>query len=89
MRKLITAVAAAALLSTASLAYAAEASGSIQSIDTAAGTITLDNGDVFKLPAAFDVASLQVGAKVKIVFEEQDGQKVASSVEADAMAPAQ
>ena len=61
-----------------------EAKGAITAIDPAAGTVTLADGQVFKLPANFDAASLQVGQEVTITYEAgADG-----SMEASAVAPA-
>jgi hypothetical protein len=43
--------------------------------------VTLADGQVFKLPAAFDAAALQVGADVTITYEEgADGSMEASAV---------
>ena len=86
MRKLMIAASAAALISASSIAaLAAEASGAIASVDPAAGTVTLDSGQTFALPASLDAASLQVGQQVKIVYEEgADGKMTATEV-----APAQ
>jgi hypothetical protein len=86
MNKLMIAASAAALLAVSSAAaLAAEASGAIASVDTAAGTVTLDSGQTFSLPASLDAASLQVGQQVMITYEQSaDGQMSASEI-----APAQ
>jgi Protein of unknown function (DUF1344) len=74
MRKLIIAAGAAAMLAGSTIAgYAAEASGSIQSIDVAAGTVTLADGKTYQLPADFDAASLQVGQDVTITYDQGAG----------------
>jgi hypothetical protein len=82
MRKLMIAAGTAAMLAASTIsAYAAEATGTIQAIDPAAGTVTLADGKVFKLPAEFDAAMLQVGADVTITYEEgADGSMQASAV---------
>jgi hypothetical protein len=82
MKNLMIAASAAALLAASSLAaLAAEASGSIASVDSAAGTVTLDSGQTFILPSGLDAASLQVGQQVTITYEESaDGQMQASEV---------
>ena len=68
-RSLIAAIAAAMLGVSTAASYAAEAKGAIVAIDPAAGTVTLADGQVFKLPAEFDAASLQVGQEVTITYE--------------------
>ncbi len=67
MRKLMVAASAAALLAVSSIgAFAEEATGTISSIDAAAGTVTLATGETFVLPESVDAASLKVGEDVKI-----------------------
>ena len=82
MRKLMIAAGAAALLAASSISsYAAEASGAITAIDPAAKTVTLADGKVYKLPAEFDAAQLQVGQDVTITYDEgSDGSMTASAV---------
>lgn len=84
MKSLMISASAAALLAASSLAaLAAEASGAIASIDASAGTVTLDSGQTFVLPAGVDAASLQPGASVTITYEETgDGKMMASEVSA-------
>lgn len=82
MRKLLVAAAAASLLSIATTAaYAEEMSGKIASIDAAAGTITLEDGSVIKLPASVDSASLTVGSDVKVTYDQKgaDGAPTAAT----------
>jgi hypothetical protein len=72
MRKLMITVAAAGLMSLASVAAnAAELNGKIASIDAASGTITLEDGKMIKLPASVDAASLQVGSDVKVTYDQE------------------
>ena len=82
MNRLMIAASAAALLVASSFAaFAAEATGAITAIDPTALTVTLDDGNTYALPASVDVATLAVGAKVKITFDEADGKKTATAVE--------
>jgi hypothetical protein len=82
MRKLMIAAGAAAMLAASTISsYAAEATGTVQSIDPVAGTVTLADGSVFKLPAQFDAAMIQVGADVTIIYDEgADGAMEATAV---------
>jgi hypothetical protein len=82
MRKLMIAASAAAMLAASTMAaLAAEAKGTIQSIDPAAGTVTLADGSTYTLPAEFDAASLKVGQDVTITYDEgADGKMAASAV---------
>ena len=82
MNRLMIAASAAALLVASSLsALAAEVTGSIMAVDPAAGTVTLDDGNTYLLPADFDVAALTAGAMVTITYEEVDGQMQITEVE--------
>lgn len=82
MKNLMIATSAAALLAASSLAaLAAEASGAIANVDAGAGTVTLDNGQTYVLPAGLDAASLHVGENVTITYEKSaDGKMTASEV---------
>jgi hypothetical protein len=82
MRKLIIAAGAAAMLAASTVSgWAEEAKGAISAIDPAAGTITLADGKVYKLPADFDAASLQVGQEVTVTFDAgADGTNTATAV---------
>ena len=71
MRKILVAAAAASLLSLATVANAEELNGKIASIDAAAGTITLEDGSVIKLPESVDSASLAVGSDVKVTYDQK------------------
>ena len=82
MKKLMTTIAAAGLLAASSLAALAdEATGSIQSIDPNALTVTLDDGITYQLPQSVDAASLKVGEKVMIQYtKDTSGNMVATTV---------
>jgi Protein of unknown function (DUF1344) len=80
MKKLMMAVSAAALLGASTLAALTdEATGVIASVDPATGTVTLQDGSTFLLPVQVDAASLQIGERIKIMYEE--GSTTATSVE--------
>lgn len=83
MKKLMITAGAAALLAASSLAALAdEATGAITSIDMSAGTVTLDDGNTYMLPQDMNAAQLQVGEKVKVEFQKDNGgQLQASSVQ--------
>jgi Cu/Ag efflux protein CusF len=80
MKKLMMAASAAVLLGASSLAHAGDATGTITSVDLAAGTVTLDGADTFLLPPTIDAGELKLGEKVTITFEEQDGKMTATDV---------
>ena len=81
MHKLLVSAGAAALLAASSIAaFAADATGAIQSIDATAGTVTLEDGTVYVLPAGFDSATFKVGDQVKITYDEADGKMTATEI---------
>lgn len=61
---------------------AADATGTIKSIDTKAMTFTLDNGATYKAEKSVKLSSLRIGEKVKVTYEMKYGVKEASSVRA-------
>ena len=74
MRTLLGIVAAAFLFSSA--AYAAEAEGLIKSIDKDNSTITLDDGNKYKLPGEFDVEGLKEGMDILLAYDEVGGERL-------------
>jgi Cu/Ag efflux protein CusF len=81
MRKSAIALAAAALFGTVAVASAADVSGTIKSIDMTAKTVTLDNGQIYKLPSTFDEAKFKVGDKVKVTYSGTGSNMMASDIE--------
>lgn len=85
MHKLMVAMSAGAMLAASTVAVLAEdANGVITVINPEAGTVMLDTGQVFVLPADVDAASLSVGQPVAITYEEGEG----GEMNATAIAPA-
>jgi uncharacterized OB-fold protein len=82
MHKLMVTAGAAALLAASSLvALAAQATGAIASLDASVGTVTLDNGQTFMLPGSIDAASLQIGDRVSVTYEENaNGEITATTI---------
>ena len=80
MRMLTSAIAAVALMGTASLAYAATATGQITNINQAKHLITLDTGSKFRVPDRADLSIFKVGEKVTVVYGGGDGMKMVSSI---------
>ncbi|MCV3243793.1 DUF1344 domain-containing protein [Mesorhizobium sp. ZC-5] len=73
--------AAAALLMISGAAIAAEAEGQIQSIDTEALTITLNDGKSYKLPGEFDTTALKEGMDVILAYDEVGGENLITDME--------
>jgi Cu/Ag efflux protein CusF len=80
MKRVIPAVLVATLFTGSALAAALTMTGVIKTIDTANNGIVLQTGETFSLPAKFDLKKLKVGEKVKITYEKQGAQMVASKV---------
>ena len=79
MKTALTALAAIAMLALAGIAQAAETSGKIISMD--ANMMILEDGTAIALPEGMDVGSLQPGVDVVVVYEERNGQKIATEVQ--------
>jgi Cu/Ag efflux protein CusF len=73
MRKLMIALTGAAILSIASIAYAAEMTASITYIDINARIIVIDHR-AFHVPQSINITVFKIGEQVTIVFEKVDGQ---------------
>lgn len=82
MRKLLAPVAAAALLATSALAFAApqHTDGTIKSYDSKSMSLTLADGTNFVLPKHFKDPGLKAGEKVSVMWDMSGKHKVAESV---------
>lgn len=63
----------AALLAMIGAAYAATVEGTIQAVDPATKSITLDDGKIYQLPADAAVDQMAIGAKVKVTVDDTTG----------------
>lgn len=68
MRTLVGAVLATALLGAASVAYAADATGKIKSLDMTKDRVTLDNGSSYMAPKSVKLSDFKVGEKVTVNY---------------------
>jgi Cu/Ag efflux protein CusF len=68
MRILVGAVLAAALLGSASIAYAADATGKIKSLDMNKDRVTLDNGSSYMAPKTVKLSDFKIGEKVTVSY---------------------
>ena len=68
MRMFVGAVLATALLGAASVAYAADATGKIKSLDTTKDMVTLDNGSSYWTPKSVKLSDFKVGQKVTVSY---------------------
>jgi Cu/Ag efflux protein CusF len=73
--------ASAALLLSLSAAQAADTDGTIRSINREALTITLSDGEQYKLPGEFDVSVLEEGMDVVIAFDEVNGENLITDMQ--------
>jgi maltose-binding protein MalE len=88
MKKTIGALSAIALFAFAGSALAEEVSGKIQSLNEDARSITLDDGMTYQLGEGVSLQEFSEGQNVTLSLEEENGQKVAQDIEADASAGA-
>jgi Cu/Ag efflux protein CusF len=83
MRKLLVPAAAAALLATSALSFAAtqqHATGTVKAYDAKAQTLTLADGSVYMLPKTFKNPGLKAGEKVSINWEMKGSNRSADQV---------
>jgi Protein of unknown function (DUF1344) len=83
MKKLVIAAGAAGLLAVSSIAaLAAQAMGTITSIDATSGAVTLSDGNTYALPQTVAASSLKVGESVNITYaaDAATGKMTASAV---------
>ncbi|MCV0395648.1 MAG: DUF1344 domain-containing protein [Rhizobiaceae bacterium] len=80
MRTLIAAI-AFTLAGAIAPALAAEAEGTIQSVDRETLVITLSDGKTYKLPAEIDVTAVEEGMSILAFYEEVDGQNLITDMQ--------
>ena len=78
----------AALLATASIlsplsgfAQSADVEATIDAVDVNALTLTLDDGETYKLPEEFNFDGIEAGVKVVVFYTEVDGDRVVDDLE--------
>jgi Cu/Ag efflux protein CusF len=79
-RILHAAVIAAGLALSAGAAQASEDEGRIAQVDVEAATITLENGNTYKLPGEFDAESLDVGMEVVLAYDTVGGENLVTDI---------
>jgi hypothetical protein len=75
-----TAVLAAALIGAASIAYAADATGKIKSLDMSKDMITLDNGSSYMAPKGAKLSDFKVGERVTVSYTKVGDRMDATSI---------
>jgi hypothetical protein len=68
MKKILIPAVAGIALVAATLADAAEATGTIKAVDAANHTVTLEDNRVYTFPAGVDLSQLKAGIRVKVTF---------------------
>lgn len=68
MRILVGAVLATAVMGAASVAYAADATGKIKSLDMTKDMVTLDSGASYMAPKSVKLSNFKVGEKVTVSY---------------------
>ncbi len=71
---------AAGLALSSGAALAADDEGKIKSVDREALTITLDNGNTYKLSGEFDVEALEEGVEVVLAYDTIGGEKLVTDL---------
>ncbi len=70
MRMMFGAVLAASLIGLAGAAYAADASGTIKTLNAAKDRVTLDNGVTYDVAKGVSLSAFKVGEKVKLTYTQ-------------------
>jgi hypothetical protein len=69
------------LLVVVSAAWAGDLEGKVQSVDTPARVIVLDDGTRLSAAEGLSLDRLQEGIKVKLSYEEREGTKIVTAFE--------
>lgn len=82
MNKFLSALTGLAFLFAASAAIADDAAGKIKAVNEENQTITLEDGVTFHLAEGISMDNLKPGTEVTVSYEESEGKKVATKVQA-------
>lgn len=80
MTNMLSALFMTAALVVSGTALAADDEGTIKRVDHEAMTITLDNGNTYKLSGEFDVEALEEGADVVLAYDTVAGEKLVTDL---------
>lgn len=80
MRRFLSTLTAVAIMTSAGIALADTASGTIKSIDAAKHVVTFDNGKQYVADSAVDLSKLKAGEKVTVTYAVKNGTNEASAV---------
>ena len=84
MNKLLGALVAASFCTTAGVASAEEATGTVEGVDLQSRMIVLDDGAVFSVDEGIALETLRPGSEVTVSYEESNGQKLINSLTVEA-----
>lgn len=73
-------VVAAGLALSAGAAMAADDEGTVKRVDREKLTLTLDNGNTYKLSGEFDIESLKEGVDVVLAYDTVGGEKLVTDL---------
>ncbi|MEM1397726.1 MAG: DUF1344 domain-containing protein [Pseudomonadota bacterium] len=73
--------AAVVTLAMCSAVFAGESQGVIETIDQSTYTITLSDGENYKLPEEFDISLIGPGMRIALAFDEQGDEKLVTDME--------
>ncbi|HRP78056.1 MAG TPA: DUF1344 domain-containing protein [Aquamicrobium sp.] len=77
---MVSALIVAAGLALSSAAMAADDEGKVSRVDPEAMTLTLDNGNTYKLSGEFDIEALEVGVEVVLAYDTVGGEKLVTDL---------
>jgi Cu/Ag efflux protein CusF len=80
MRVIFAALVAASLIGAAGAAYAADATGTIKTLDAAKNIVTLDNGATYDIATGVSLSGFKVGEKVKVTYTQSGKMMDASAI---------
>lgn len=80
MRMIAAAVLATALMGVASVAFAANATGKIKSLNMTKDSVTLDNGSTYMAPKTVKLSGFKVGQNVTVNYTKANGRMDITSI---------
>ena len=80
MNKLVAPLAALGFVFSIAVAQAEETAGKVFIVDTNSGSFVMEDGTNFTVAEGVSMEGLQPGDEVRVSYEEQDGQLIATGI---------
>ena len=81
MKRMLTALAIAAVVTVPAAAWAEEKEGKITKWESSSRTVTFDDGSTYQFNETVKTETIKEGSRIKVTYDEKDGKYTATKYE--------